>query len=241
MRAILRIDVCAVILLIAAAARAQETPTNAPIAPDGQRLAQTLDQMDVEHHWLAGKSVRWRTGEPSDRPVTDAKGHTHCSAFVAAAAAELGIYILRPPQHSAALLANAQYDWLGGEGRKEGWTSVPTGQDAQKLANQGQLVVAVYKSSDPKKPGHIAIVRPCTKSEAKIREEGPQIIQAGKHNYASATLAEGFKQHKGAFRDGRIRFFAHPLPAKPKDPAAASGSGVTSAPSSPARPSDRRD
>jgi hypothetical protein len=174
--------------------------------------------MDVTHHWLAGKYVNWRTGETIDRPVTNGKSHTHCSAFVAAAAEKLGVYILRPPKHSATLLANAQYDWLGGEGRKEGWTPVATGLEAQQLANRGFLVVAVYKESDPKRPGHIAIVRPSTKSEAKIREEGPQIIQAGRDNHTSTSLKEGFKHHRAAFRDGLILFFAHAIPAKQESP-----------------------
>jgi hypothetical protein len=219
MKTPLRIYQCAAILLVTTAARGQESPSNATITAEGQRLAKLLDQMDVEHRWLAGKYVNWRTGEALDKPVTDGRSHTHCSAFVAAAAADLGIYILRPPQHSATLLANAQYDWLSGAGRKEGWTAVTTAQEAQTLANQGLLVVAVYKESNPKRAGHIAIVRPSKRSEAKIRDEGPQIIQAGRDNHASTSLKEGFKHHKAAFSDGLIRFFAHPLPASAKYPA----------------------
>jgi hypothetical protein len=212
MRPILTFSACFAILLTAPAVRAQDTTLSAKITPEGQRLAKTLDQMDVERHWLPNTRVKWRTGEPLEKAVTDGKRHTHCSAFVAAAAAKLGVYILRPPQHSSTLLANAQYDWLGGEGRRQGWTPVETALQAQKLANEGRLVVAVYKESNPKRSGHIAIVRPIAKSEAKIHEEGPQIIQAGTDNHASTSLKEGFKHHKAAFRDGLIRFYAHPLP-----------------------------
>ena len=214
MKTILRVDVCAAIVLLAVAVGAREARAIGTITPEGQRLASVLDRMDVEHRWLSEKYVKWRTGEPLDKPVTDGRRHTHCSAFAAAAAAEFGVYILRPPQHPAYLLANAQYDWLGGEGRKEGWTPVASGLEAQTLANRGVLVVAVYKESDPNKHGHIAVVRPSAKSEAKIHEEGPQIIQAGMDNHASASLKEGFKHHRVAFRDGQIRFFAHQLPAK---------------------------
>jgi hypothetical protein len=80
--------------------------------------------------------------------------------------------------------------------------------------NRGYLVVAVYKESDAAKPGHIAIVRPIAKSDAKIREEGPQVIQAGSDNHASTSLKEGFTHHPGAFREGQIRYFVHALPAK---------------------------
>jgi hypothetical protein len=214
MRTVPQFAVYSAILLILPTVRAQDATRGAKITPEGRRLAKTLDQLDVEHLWLSGKSVKWRTGEPLDKPVTVGKSHTHCSAFAAAAAEKLGIYILRPPKHSSALLANAQYDWLGGDGRNEGWTPATTGLEAQKLANEGQLVVAVYKEKDPKKPGHIAIIRPSIKSEAKIREEGPQIIQAGMENHASTSLKEGFKHHKGAFGGGLIRFYTHTVPAK---------------------------
>ncbi len=218
MKPVLWAEAFAVVHFLATGGLCQESQSTVEISPADEHLAKVLDQMDVEHHWLAGKYVKWRTGETLDKPVTDGKSHTHCSAFVAAAAEELGVYILRPPQHPASLLANAQYDWLGGEGRKEGWMPVATGVEAQQLANRGNLVVAVYKESNPKTPGHIAIVRPSTKSEAKIREEGPQIIQAGKDNHASTSLKEGFKHHRNAFRDGQIRYFAHPVPAKQESP-----------------------
>ena len=99
--------------------------------------------------------------------------------------AALGIYLLRPPEHPTVLLANAQYDWLFKSGKEQGWTQVPDGHRAQHLANEGYLVVAVYKESDPKHHGHIAIVRPSTKSDELIDAEGPQITQAGAHNTAA--------------------------------------------------------
>ena len=169
--------------------------------------------MDVQHRWLPGKTVNWKTGEPlSDKPPT--KGHTHCSAFAAEACRRLGIYLLHPPEHSTVLLANAQYDWLGDAGKKEGWTPVADGAQAQQLANSGEIVVAVYKESDPKRHGHIAIVRPSEKSKELIAAEGPQVIQAGMTNAASTSLREGFKHHPDAFAKQKIRFFAHKVETK---------------------------
>jgi hypothetical protein len=213
MRAILPVGAMAGALLLLTAAAAQE-PKPGEITAAGQHLAKALDQMDVEHRWLVASPVKWRTGEPLEGKTADGKHHTHCSAFAAAAAAELGIYLLRPPQHSSALLAGAQYDWLAGDGKKEGWQPVATAAESQQLANRGYLVVAVYKERDPQKPGHVAIVRPSVKSAAQIREEGPQIIQAGMENHASTSLKEGFKHHPTALRDNLIRFYAHPIPAK---------------------------
>ena len=213
MKTVLSVGAFAAALFLAVRAVAQESKPG-EITAAGKHLTKVLDQMDVEHRWLSERPVKWRTGEPLDKKVEDNKHHTHCSAFVAATAAELGIYILRPPQHSSMMLADAQYDWLHGEGKNEGWQPVATGLEAQQLANRGNLVVAVYKDRDPEKPGHVAIVRPSTKSESKIREEGPQIIQAGMENHASTSLREGFKHHPATFRDNLIRFYSHAVPAK---------------------------
>lgn len=179
------------------------------ISPEGKKLAAFYDSMHVEILWLPGQYVQWKTGEPTNKPVTDNKPHTHCSAFAAAACQRLDVYLLRPPEHSTQYLANAQYDWLKNEGTKKGWKAVDSAWQAQQFANQGQIVVAVYQESDPKKHGHIALVRPSTKSKTKVQQEGPQIIQAGMDNLVSASLAEGFKHHKNAWASGSVRFYAH--------------------------------
>lgn len=179
--------------------------------PGAKRLNQALDEMRVEEHWPAGVIVDWRTGDPTGKPVSDNGRHTHCSQFAAAACERLGIYLLRPPEQSPVLLANAQYDWLEGKGKEKGWAPVKDGAAAQELANAGQLVVAVYKNRDPKKSGHIAIVRPGNKSPEEIAAEGPDVIQAGGRNYNRTSLKKGFGSHPAAFRDGAIRFHAHAI------------------------------
>jgi hypothetical protein len=183
------------------------------ISTAGNRLAQKLDAMEVDHLWLPGKRVHWKTGEPIADSPADSRGHTHCSAFAAAACLRLGIYLLRPPEHPTQLLANAQYDWLFKSGKEQGWTQVPDGHRAQHLANEGYLVVAVYKESDPKRHGHIAIIRPSTKSSEAIDAEGPQITQAGGHNYRSTSLKKGFGNHPDAWRKQDVRYFAHKVEA----------------------------
>ncbi len=185
------------------------------ISPAGEQLIKTLDSMHVEQLWLAGRQVDWRSGEPNGKVYTNSTSHTHCSAFAAAAAEKLGIYLLRPPEHSAVLLANAQQEWLCGSGTNEGWQPVKSPLLAQQLANAGELVVVTCKNPDPARPGHIAIVRPSTKSDAAILADGPEITQAGAHNYYSTTTREGFKNHAGAFEHHELLYFAHPLsPAK---------------------------
>lgn len=109
------------------------------------------------------------------------------------------------------LLANAQQDWLSASNTNQGWQPVSSAWQAQQLANDGQLVVVTCKNPNPKAPGHIAIVRPSTKTEEQVQGEGPRIIQAGRNNYVSTTTKEGFKNHPGAFQDGQLRYFAHAL------------------------------
>ncbi|CAN5819083.1 hypothetical protein BH11VER1_BH11VER1_42100 [soil metagenome] len=181
-----------------------------PISEAAKKLNLALDAMHVEEHWIAGTIVNWSTGEPTGKVITDDAKHTHCSQFAAAACDRLGIYLLHPPEHSSVLLANAQYDWLPtANALKKGWNLVADGAGAQDFANKGHLVVAVYKNPDPKKSGHIAIIRPGTRSPEELSSAGPDIIQAGGHNYNYNTLKKGFANHPDAFSKNEIRFYEH--------------------------------
>ncbi len=192
-------------LLIAAAPQVRAEG----IAQRARQNFASIDALDVEHRWPAGVHVHWESGEPDGKPESGIGKHTHCSAFVAAAAKRLGIYILRPPEHKQILLANAQFDWLESEGAAHGWRLLRDAGAAQSAANRGEFVVATYKNHRDDKPGHIAIVRPGTKSPAVLASEGPDITQAGGRNYRTTTLAQGFAGHPAAWRDHEVRFYAH--------------------------------
>src|SRR5262249_16129166 len=75
----------------------------ASISPQAKQNFQKIDDLEVEQHWPAGLHVHWETGIPDGKPEFSQGKHTHCSAFVAAAAKLLGIYILRPPEHGQIL------------------------------------------------------------------------------------------------------------------------------------------
>lgn len=189
-----------------------EPGDEAHISPAGQRWMQVLDQADVAHHWLAGVHVDWRTGEPDGELERDPGHATHCSAFVASIAEQLHIPLLRPPEHSNHQLANAQFDWLDNVGPANGWLPVTSPLEAQRRANRGEWVLAVYRATMAGHHGHIAVVRPAEKKAAEIEADGPQVTQAGRHNYGSATLAAGFSEHPRAWGTVRaVRFFAHAL------------------------------
>lgn len=178
------------------------TPT-----PEARQLAAALDASGVDHLWLAGRRVDWRTGVARGEAPDDGRGHTHCSAFVAAFAERQGVYVLRPPEHGTRLLANAQREWLqSAAAAAQGWRQVADMTQALALANQGRLVLAAFANPRSDKPGHIAIVRPAALSEQRLRAEGPQITQAGKENAVSTTLREGFRHHPGAWPSGVAYF-----------------------------------
>jgi hypothetical protein len=202
-------------LLLAAApgARASAQPCCGPITADGAKLAHLLDTSGVDHLWLIAQHVIWNTGEPDPARPGGTNHATHCSAYAAAMAQRVGVYLLRPPQHSQALLANAQMAWLdSGTAREDGWRPVATPAEAQAAANRGELVVAVFQNPDPDRPGHIAVLRPSDKTRAELDRDGPQEAQAGTHNSLSTSVAEGFHGHHGAWEPGgagTVRFFAH--------------------------------
>jgi hypothetical protein len=175
-----------------------------PVTPGGMQLSKFLDGMHVEDLWLASHKVEWRTGFPKS-----GSGGTHCSAFAAAVGDRLRIYMLRPPDHSQDFLASAQGHWFEGEhATHEGRHRVHTSQEAQTLANQGELVVLVYISESSKVHGHIAIVRPAQKTQSVLDVDGPETIQAGLHNFAEGNAVRSFRAHPGAWPD-EVGMYAH--------------------------------
>ena len=191
-------------------ARVPSFAADATLSPKGRALALFLDTLGVESKWIAGAHIDWKTGLPDGKPENMPGNHTHCSAFVASAAKQLGVYILRPPEHGQVLLANAQSEWLSGDaGQTQGWQPIVSPADAQAAANQGMLVVASYHNHHDDKPGHIAIVRPSDRSAQALAQSGPEIIQAGSTNLRDASLKQGFAGHPAAWGKGEVRYYAH--------------------------------
>lgn len=191
----------------ASAQVAASQPTNlccGSITPGGQQLLHLLDSMDVEHLWLSHHAVHWRSGFPKE-----VHGGTHCSAFAAAVADRLGIYLLHPPEHSQEFLASAQGRWLAGShARHDGWTRVESPRGAQSLANRGYLVVLVHISPEAEVHGHIAVVRPAEKTDQQIDTDGPETIQAGLRNFADGNAQRSFQLHPGVW-PSQVGMYVH--------------------------------
>ena len=194
------------------AARAAEPSCCGPVTDQGRRLLAVLDGMNVETLWLAHEHINWETGQPDKGEDYTGPGRsTHCSAFAAAVGKQLGVYMLRPPEHGQILLANAQAEWFrSADGKQKGWQPARDAHEAQSLANRGTLVVVVFESPDPKRPGHIAIVRPAHRPARLLEENGPEITQAGQKNYIKTSTKVGFQAHAGAWPGG-VRYYAHSL------------------------------
>jgi len=183
----------ALLAILPAIARAQSSCCG-PITMDGERLRRFLDDSGVDHLWLSGFRVDWQTGAAIKAWPPGTGAHTHCSAFAASVAMRLGVYLLRPPQHRQALLANAQMGWLRSpEAAAGGWRMLPDAFIAQAEANRGTLVVAVFENPNPTKPGHIAIVHPGPITASALTQNGPMVSQAGGHNALAVPLAQGFR------------------------------------------------
>ena len=183
-----------------------------PITTQGQRLLSVLDGMNVESLWLAHEHVNWETGEPDKGADYSGPGRsTHCSAFAAAVEKRLGVYMLRPPEHGQILLANAQAEWFrSAAGKQGGWRQLREAVEAQSQANRGSLVVVVFESPDPHRPGHVAIIRPAHRPARLLQENGPEIIQAGQKNHTKTSTKVGFLAHPGAWPGG-VLYYAHPI------------------------------
>jgi len=196
--------------VVAAARGVPESSCCGPITPAGQELLKVLDGMDVEHLWQANMHVDWVTGK-SEGPSTSVGkfSHTHCSAFAAAVGERLEVYMLRPPEHSQTLLASAQGKWFETDkARERGWVRVSTTEEAQRLANEGELVVLNFQNPDPEYSGHIAVVRPAVKSREVLAADGPETIQAGKTNFSDGNAKRSFQSHEGAW-PSQVTMWAH--------------------------------
>jgi len=196
-------------------------------AAGGPRLAAFLDSLPLRNRWLKGHPVCWQSGQQNGPPASQPPDHTHCSAFAAAVALYLDIYLLRPPHHDQLMLAEAQTAWLSGSTVFSGPTAaaagwVPAGFSGEagalaaavQAANAGRLVLACYAAGPvagraSRGAGHVAILRPqADPTAALVPADGPDVIMAGAQNYSFVAMKTAFAGFPGAWPDD-IALFSH--------------------------------
>lgn len=136
---------------------------------------------------------------------------TYCNVFVSDVTSTLGGEFPRM-KDGEEIVANDMYDWAAKEQApaETGWYPLPTGGEflparagrqadrvqpgrlAQQLANQGMIVVAIWKNPRRGHSGHTAIVVPHAWNGQYDHANGPKIAQAGGQNHNLANAADGF-------------------------------------------------
>ena len=179
----------------------------------GIRLKAFLDSLPIETEWIAGHHIVWQTGQQNGPASEGIENHTHCSAFVAAVALYLDIYVLRPPHHPQELLANGQMDWFAGASfpgptaTQAGWRTLGRAgahgviEEAVTAANTGKLVIAGYRQppvGGHEKSGHIVVVRP---QDFPATPAATLVTMAGNRNWREIRIENAFASHPGAWPD----------------------------------------
>lgn len=137
----------------------------------------TLKALDVEHR------ADWRPGH-------EGMGWTYCNQAAEAAILALDCHIPK------GLMANGQQEWLESmDGAIQGWEPC----DAERAKAQAELGCPTVVTLHEPGHGHIALVVPSD-------SPGMRVWQAGRHNYESAPIANGF----GTANLPRVKFFTHP-------------------------------
>lgn len=188
----------------------RDSPINALLTNDiGNRSAynyfKVIEQFEVE------KSARYEPGT-----------WTYCNIFVwdvtRAMGAEIPHWVIKinndgrsamdsngiftvERENRKEMLVNETVDWLKQHGETYGWRRIDA-RMAQQMANEGHPSIAVWENPNPKKFGHIAVIRPGSVGD----ERGTAISQAGILVLDASHIDKGFKDqdHKK-----RIQYWYH--------------------------------
>jgi len=166
--------------------------TNSPGQRDRAIYSQLVNQFAV------GNNPRYIPGD----------GNTYCNIFAwdvsRAMGAEIPHWVDSSGQiaapgapHASEININGGVNWMRSHGVPQfGWNSC-TPDEAQQAANQGKVAVVMWKNTGSGH-GHVAVVRPGT-----MTDRGPEIAQAGRHNFNDAHVRDGFGQL------GPLEYFWH--------------------------------
>ncbi|HPO98849.1 MAG TPA: peptidoglycan-binding domain-containing protein, partial [Bacillota bacterium] len=160
-----------------------------------EKYNKVIDQFDVESN-------------PRYKP----QGNTYCNIFLWDVTSTMGAEIphwvnskgepckpLEPGSYE--LNANAIADWLREHGEKYGWVKV-TAEEAQMAANRGEPAITVWKNPNPKRSGHVQVVRPSDKPFDSTK--GVRVAQAGRVNF---NYGYSLKAYSG--KNPKLEYYIH--------------------------------
>jgi hypothetical protein len=179
---------------------------NKPGELQGTNIERVIAFLDVENnprydpalHNTEGKN--WRADTNNDGTVT------MCTVFVADATRMLCAEIPLQPNRAANIMCN----WLENaalDPASTGWRLIASPEEAQALANQGQVVVVSQRRSGA---GHVALVRPVPEAEA-LEESGrdPYIGQAGAINSSATRVTKILDVSEALDPKMQVKYYAH--------------------------------
>jgi hypothetical protein len=167
--------------------------TNAPEQRHFEIYSQLINQFAVGHN---------------PRYLPD-NGNTYCNIFAWDVSRAMGAeiphwvddagHIMAPgAAHAREININGGVNWMRSHGVTQLGFHSCTPQQAQDAANKGRLAVVMWKNTGSGH-GHVAVVRPGKFSEVG----GPNIAQAGRHNFNEGHVVNGFGQL------GPLEYFWH--------------------------------
>ena len=165
--------------------------TNSPGQRDPAVYSQVINQFAV------GENPRYTPGD----------GKTYCNIFVWDVTRAMGAEVphwlddaanigVPGAPHAHEININGGLIWMRAHSAAHGWRSV-NGEQAQDAANQGLIAVVMWQNQTGGH-GHTAMVRPGT-----LNALGPEIAQAGAHNFNRGHVKNGFGNH------GPLEYFVH--------------------------------
>lgn len=179
---------------------------NKPGELHGTNIERVIAFLDVENnprydpalHNSEGRN--WLVDTNKDGTVT------MCTVFVADATRMLHAEIPLQPNRAANIMCN----WLekaASNPASTGWRLIASPEEAQALANQGQVVVVSQRRSGA---GHVALVRPVPQAEA-LEDGGrdPHTAQAGAVNSSSTRVSKIFDLSAGLDPKMQVIYYAH--------------------------------
>lgn len=179
---------------------------NKPGELQGENIERVIAFLDVENnprydpalHNTEGRN--WRADTNNDGTVT------MCTVFVADSTRLLCAEIPLQPNRAA----NIMCTWLENASlnpASSGWRLIASPEEAQALANQGQVVVVTQRRTGA---GHVALVRPVPETEAlEAGGRDPHIAQAGAVNSSSTRVSKIFTVSDELDPKMQVKYYAH--------------------------------